>query len=124
MIWALLFMFLVGGSAGDGWVHDISKSVKEHVQNPAAAKEIISLNKQMLKEEGVFRKESNEAHKRLAKINGNRLASEAEMMEVFASLDARRAEARERILVHRFQMRGLMSAEEWTQVFAAEHPEK
>ena len=118
MLFALLFLYLFGGSGVDGMVKDIAKPVKEYVQDKAKAKQIIAINEEMLGEEAALRKDTGKAKKQVAKINGNRLASEAEFAEVFAVLDQKRAEAREKILENRFKMKELMTAGEWSRVYA------
>jgi hypothetical protein len=117
MILALLFMFLFGSSDVNGLVQDISKPVQQVVQDKSTAKQIVALNKGMLKEEKALGKDIAKAKKSLAKLNQNRLASEAELTQVFTALDQKRAKAREKILDGRFQMKKQMTAEEWAKVY-------
>jgi hypothetical protein len=120
MLWAILFLYLYShfsSGGGEGLVRDIAKPVKQYVQDEVKAKQIIAINKEMLNEEAAFVKDIVKAEIRLAKLNGNRLASEAEFIEIFAALDQKRAGAREKILYNRFKMKGLMTAEEWSNVY-------
>lgn len=118
MLIAALYFYLFGGSVGDGLVFDVSEPVKQYVLVKATAKQVIAVNKDMLKEEAAFAKESKKPKKQLEKLNANRLATEGDFAAVFAVLDAKRAAAREKILDGRFKMRELMSAEQWRQVYA------
>ena len=124
MLWAILYFYLFGSSAGGGLVKDISEPVKQNIKIEATAKQIIEINKKMLEEEADFNQTLLEARKQIAKINANRLASESEFIQVFAALDAQRAATREKILDNRFKMRELMSAEEWSRVYAAITPQE
>ena len=124
MLWAILYFYLFGSSAGGGLVKDISEPVKQNIKIEATAKQIIEINKKMLEEELDFNQTLLEARKQIAKINANRLASESEFIEVFAALDAQRAATREEILDNRFKMRELMSAEEWTRVYTVITPQE
>ena len=118
MLWAMLYYYLFS-VAGSGLVYDIEEPVKQHVKVEATVKQIIAINKEMLKEDAALVKATEKAKKELAKIHANRLASESDFAEAFAALDEKRALAREKILDGRFKMRELMTAEEWRSVYAA-----
>jgi hypothetical protein len=119
MLWAMLIYYFSSSSGMDLLVKDIEKPVKQYVQNEATAKQIISVNKEMRSENEFVNKDIKEEKKRLAKINGIRLATDAEFDEAFDAIDQMRATAREKILDGRFKMKGLMTAQEWTSVYAA-----
>jgi len=118
MLWAMLYYYLSSG-AGSGLVYDIEAPVKQHVKVEATVKQIIAINKEMLKEDAALVKDTEKAKKELANIHANRLASESDFAEAFAALDEKRALTREKILDGRFKMRELMTAEEWRSVYAA-----
>jgi len=117
MLWAILYLYLTGGSGG--LVYDIEDPVKQYVKVETTSDQIIAINKEMLNEEAVFWEQSAAVKKQLARINANWLATESEFTEIFAALDEQRAAAREKILDDRFKMRELMTAEEWSKVYAA-----
>ena len=99
MIILLIYLVsLLGGGAGEGLVIDITKPVKEYVQDQAKVKEILVLNKEMLTAEAALQKELKASKKSLAELNGNRLSSEVEMVAVFAAFDQKRAEARAKFI--------------------------
>ena len=119
MIWAILFatiFMMLGGDAG--LVKDLSKPVKQHVQDEAKVKEILALNEAMMKEEAAFSKGVKEARKTLAKLNRDRLTSAEELQAVFTTLQKQRAETREKMVDDLFRMKALMTADEWSRVFA------
>jgi hypothetical protein len=118
MLWALLFYYLFSSSGSDGLVKDIAKHVKEYVHDEATAKQIIAINKEMIREDTTIEKEIAKIKKKLSKLNANRLTSEPEYDAVFTTLDQKRADAREKILDGRFKMKGLMTAAEWNNVYA------
>lgn len=124
MIWAILFaciFMMFGGDAG--LVKDLSKPVKQHVQDDGKIKEILTLNEAMMKEEAAFAKAVKEARKSLAKLNRDRLTSAEEFQAVFTPLQQQRAETREKIVADLFRMKALMTADEWCKVFA-DQPEE
>ena len=115
-----LFFFSAGGV--DGLVINIAEPVKQHVLDKATVKQVIAINKEMLKEDADFKKDSATAKKQLAKLNNNRLSSETSFDEVFVALDRKRAAIREKIVENRFRMKELMTAEEWKNVYSAASP--
>jgi DNA primase large subunit len=121
MLWALLFYYLFSSSS-HGLVKDVAKPVKQYVHDEARAKQIIATNKEMQSEETALEKDTKKIKKRLAKLNENRLTSEAEFQALFAALDLKSADAREKILDSRFKMKGLMTAEEWNNVHVTAGP--
>jgi hypothetical protein len=123
MLWALLFYYLFS-SGTHGLVKDIAKPVKQYVHDETRAKQIIATNKEMQSEEAALDKDTKKIKKRLAKLNENRLTSEEEFQALFAALDQKNADAREKILDSRFKMKGLMTAEEWNNVHMTAGPEK
>ena len=96
MLIAMLFAFLFSSGGVEGLVQDISKPVKQHVQDKAAMKQILVLNEEMRKEDAALAKDIATARKSLAKLNQNRLTSEAELAAVFAELEQKRANARDK----------------------------
>ena len=124
MFWALLFAYLIilfGG--GEGLAKDISKPVKQHVQDEARMKRILAINEAMLKEEAKLAENISKTRKSMAKLNRNRSTSGDELQAVFIAVEQKRTEAREKILDGRFKMKALMTAEEWSKVFA-DQPEE
>jgi hypothetical protein len=119
MLWAMLIYYFSSSSGMDLLVKDIEKPVKQYVQNEATAKQIISINKEMRSENESANKEIKAEKKLLAKVNRNRLATDAEFDEAFDAIDQMRATAREKILDGRFKMKELMTAGEWSDVYAA-----
>lgn len=118
MIWALLFGYLIilmGG--GEGLVKDISKPVKQYIQDESGAKQILAINKAMLKEEAMLAKEIQTTRKAMAKLNRSRSTTGEELLAAFTAVEQRRSQAREQILEGRFQIRALMTNEEWDNVF-------
>ena len=127
MLFAMLFYYiftLYSSGGSDGLVLDITKPVKQYVHDAAKAKQIISVNAEMMSEEAAFEKDEKKAKKQLAKLNSNRLSSEAELNEVFSTLDQKRADARVTILDRRFKMKEMMTAAEWNSVYATAGPPK
>jgi hypothetical protein len=122
MLILLVYLASLFGGGVVGLVQDIKKPVKEYVQDKAAVKQILVLNAGMLDTEAALQKDLKAAKKSLAKLNGNRLASEAEIVAVFAAFDQKRAEARTKIVDDRFKMKELMTAEEWGKVYATPSP--
>jgi len=121
MLWAILFLYLYShfsSGCGDGLVKDIAKPVKQYVQDEAKAKQVIAINKEMLNEDAAFEKDIVKAKKNLAKLNGTVLPPRPSLLKFFAALDQERAGAREKIVDSRFKMKGLMTAEEWSNVYA------
>ncbi len=116
-----LFFFSAGGS--DGLVFNINEPVKQYILDKATAKQVIAINKEMLNEETDFEKDSGKAKKQLAKLNGNRLSSDASFDEVFTALDQKRAATRDKIVENRFRMKELMTAEEWNKIYATVTPQ-
>ena len=121
MILVLLYMALFGGG-GVTLVQDIEKPVKEYVQDAVRVKQILVLNEEMLDTEAALQKELKAAKKELAKLNGNRLSSEAEITATFQAMEQKRAEARTKIVSDRSKMKDLMTAEEWRSVYAPPKP--
>jgi hypothetical protein len=119
MLWAMLIYYFSSSSGMDLLVKDIEKPVKQYVQNEATDKQIISINKEMRSENVSANKDIKEEKKLLAKVNRNRLATDAEFDEAFDAIDQMRATAHEKILDGRFKMKELMTAQEWTNVYAA-----
>ena len=113
-----ILVFFLFGSSSSGLAVDITKPVKQIVEESARAKQIISINKDMLKEEAAFAKVLKKAKKQLAKLNRNRLTSESEFEELLLVLDQRRAEALSRIMADRFKIKELMTATEWGEVYS------
>ena len=119
-----LYFLLFSTSSLDALVIDIAKPVKQYVLVEATAKQILAINKEMLSDAADFEKDTKNTKKQLAKLNGNRLASESEFDNAFAALDQKRADARDKIVENRLKMKALMTAEEWSKVYAAEGPQK
>jgi hypothetical protein len=119
MIVLLIYLATLFGG-GTGLVIDIKKPVKEYVQDKAKVKEILVLNAAMLDTEAALQKDLKTAKKSLAKLNGNRLASESEIVAAFEAFDQKRADARARIVDDRFKIKGLMTVDEWRNVYATD----
>ena len=116
-----LFLMMFSSGAGDFLVVDISKPVEQFVVDTVKAKQIIVINQAMLNDEAEFNKDYMAFKGQLVKINAKRLAIESEFEGVFATIDAKRTAAREKILDHRFKMKALMTADEWHKVHAKTH---
>lgn len=116
MIWALLYVYFFG-SSNHGLVKDITNPVKKLVLDEAKAKEIIEINKAMLKADEALNKDLQKAQKQLAELNRNRLVPESEFANLHAALDQQRVEVRNKIVADRFRMKSLMTAEQWTAVY-------
>ena len=117
MIWVMLYYLLSGSPSG--LVYDISDPVEQYVAVKETAKQIISINKEMLQEEAKQVEVNTKAKTLLAAINANRLATESDIKAVLTEVEKQRIVARNRIIEMRFGMRDLMSAEEWRNVYAA-----
>lgn len=117
MIWALLYFYFFGSST-QSLVADLSKPVKAQVQDEAKAKQIIAINKAMRKADADLAKAQKAAGKDLAKLHRDRQAPEAAFLAIHTALEAQRAEARKEIVAGRFQMKDLMTAEQWQAVNA------
>lgn len=119
MILILIYLATLFGS-GTGLVPDIEQSVKKHIKDQARSEQILVLNAAMLDAEKALQQDIKVAKKSLAELNGNRQAAEADLVSVLATLDARRAAARAKILDDRFRMKALMTADEWHLVYTPE----
>lgn len=117
----LILLFLLSLFGGDtaGLVFDIEKPAKEYVQDSARVKQILAINKEMLKADEALQKELKAARKTLDKLNENRQTSAAEFSAAFADMDQKNSAARGKIVTSRFRMKELMSADEWHSVYAA-----
>lgn len=115
---AVFLGFVAPLFGGGALIYDISEPVKEYVQDKETAKQIITINEAMLEEVDLFVKDFAEAGKSLAELNGNRSTTDDEFQAVFTALELQRADIHEQILDGRFQMKELMTVEEWNQVFS------
>jgi ERCC4-related helicase len=118
MIILLIFLASLFGGGSSGLVQDVKKPVKEYVQDAAKVKALLVLNEEMLDTEAAFQKDLKAAKESLAELNLKRQSSEAEFVASFTAIDQLRAAAREKIVADRFQMKALMTAEEWRKVYA------
>ena len=123
MLWALLFYYLFE-SGNANLVQDVSKPVKQQVQDEAKAKQIIEINKAMLKDSEVFASELKKAQKQLAELNKNRSTPESEFAALHAALEEKRIAARAQVVEGRFQMLALMTPEQWQAIHAEPSPGK
>lgn len=113
-----ILVFFLFGSSSSGLVVDITKPVKQVIEESARANQIITINKDMLKEEATFAKAVEKAKKQLAKLNRDRLTPAAEFGELLLALDQRRTETFNSIVADRFKMKELMTAAEWSRVYS------
>ena len=116
MIWALLYFYFFG-SGNKGLVIDISKPVKKVVLDEGKAKQILELNKAMLKAEADLVKRQKEAGKELAKLNLDRQASEAAFLALHVALEQQRVDVRNQIVEARSKMKEQLTAEQWQAIY-------
>jgi Spy/CpxP family protein refolding chaperone len=123
MLWALLFYYLFG-TGHENLLQDLSKPIQQCVRDEAKAKQLIELNKAMVKAAGAYSEEQKKALKKLAELNQNRSTPESEFLALHAALEQQRIATRAQVVEGRFQMLALMTPEQWQAIHAEPSPAK
>lgn len=115
-------LYLLYGMSGrtDALFIDVQEPLKQYVTDPARAAQLLAINETIQQQAEAFVQYYSGQRKELFDLNSRRLATEAEFAAAFAAIDQKRSALRVQLVAERFQMKDLMSADEWAKVYAVD----
>lgn len=121
MLIAAVLYYLAGifgfGGVDNSLVIDIQKPVKEHVTDPKRKAKVLAINETMVNQAKAFTAECAAARKELTELHARRSSTEADFNAIIHAIDVKRATLHSQLVAERLEIKGLMTASEWAQVF-------
>ena len=99
-------------------------SIKKNVHDEARRKQALEIVAQMKSTETAFVKSREKSTKAVKAALSKRDASDAELRAVAAPLLGEDKQVRDRLLELQFQLRKVLTAEEWAQVYPSSEPQR